>query len=105
MYGFYSAESDAWFGHAVYLTPNGVEVKVTFATSDPSIDEQFEQYHAWEDKEFVGQLGDFIRSVVNYKNRKTDAVWRMKPYYFTQGAIDIAEFGLFKKSRLRRERL
>jgi hypothetical protein len=93
MYGFYSADAEERYGYAIYSSQDGRELKVTFAISDPSIVD--EHYH-FEDKLFVGQLGDFINSYPKNQGRKWDAVWMKKGNF--------VDFILCKKSRLRRER-
>jgi len=98
MYGFYSADAEERYGYAIYSSQDGRELKVTFATSDPSIVD--EHYH-FEDKLFVGQLGDFINSYPKNQGRKWDAVW-MKKGREQEGIV--VNFILCKKSRLRRER-
>lgn len=57
-HGWYSAGADKKFGHAVYTTPEGLEVKVTEAVSSADA----KPGGLWNDFVYVGEIVQCVRS-------------------------------------------
>jgi len=55
MYGYYSAYADKEFGHCIYLTPEGIEIKVTEVTS------QDKPAGKWNDFVYLGEVTECIK--------------------------------------------
>lgn len=57
MYGWYSAHMDRNFGHAVYLSPEGLEIKITEVLNSPDK----RPSGKWNDYVYVGEVTTFIK--------------------------------------------
>jgi hypothetical protein len=71
-YGYYSAYADSQFGHCIYLTPDGLKVKVT------EITRQDKPAGKWNDFVYLGEVTECI------KPKKID--WNIDPEILLQKA-------------------
>lgn len=55
-YGYYSAASDKRFGHALYETPDGLQMKVTEA-----VQEGVNPISLWNDAIYIGEITKCIK--------------------------------------------
>lgn len=58
-YGYYSAQSDSWYGTVIYKTPLGNEVRVTGVFESK---EEADRCYLWPDKKFISEVTEFVRS-------------------------------------------
>lgn len=56
-YGWYSAHSDNRFGHALYRSPDGLEIKITEVVSSPD----HRPGGKWNDYVYVGEVETLLK--------------------------------------------
>ena len=64
MFGIYSAEADARFGHVIYSTPDGGTVRCTCIHSEPDWDG-----YTWADKQPVGEVVEMVGASEKHRRR------------------------------------